>query len=228
MHFKKAFMGREWTLKDNSVIIGNKEIFFKDIKEVKWIKPKGPGTNGVIAVYHNKSDCTNLVYSRGDREQGEKAYNYIMDTRLEMKVKEMKEKSKDIRKKCTVCSHIFCYTLNDIERNIQIGKYAESAAAAGVFNALAGNYAASSIQSLQIQNSVNQIVDYSRCPKCGSNQLVDATDEDIAKMNEPKEQSVTVAALSPAEELKKFKELLDMGVITQEEFDAKKKALLGL
>ena len=31
-----------------------------------------------------------------------------------------------------------------------------------------------------------------------------------------------------AEELKKFKELLDQGVITQEEFDAKKKQLLGL
>ena len=30
------------------------------------------------------------------------------------------------------------------------------------------------------------------------------------------------------DELKKFKELLDMGVITQEEFDAKKKQLLGL
>ena len=30
---------------------------------------------------------------------------------------------------------------------------------------------------------------------------------------------------APAE---KFKELLDMGVITQEEFDAKKKQLLGL
>lgn len=34
--------------------------------------------------------------------------------------------------------------------------------------------------------------------------------------------------LSNAEELKKFKELLDMGAITQEEFDAKKKQLLGL
>lgn len=34
------------------------------------------------------------------------------------------------------------------------------------------------------------------------------------------------AALSPADELKKFKELLDDGVITQEEFDAKKKQLL--
>lgn len=33
---------------------------------------------------------------------------------------------------------------------------------------------------------------------------------------------------SPAEELKKFKDLLDIGVITQEEFDAKKKQLLGM
>lgn len=36
------------------------------------------------------------------------------------------------------------------------------------------------------------------------------------------------AAVSPAEELKKFKELLDMGVISQEEFDTKKKQILGL
>lgn len=34
--------------------------------------------------------------------------------------------------------------------------------------------------------------------------------------------------ISTTEELKKFKELLDTGVITQEEFDAKKKQLLGL
>ncbi|MBR5773434.1 MAG: SHOCT domain-containing protein [Clostridia bacterium] len=31
-----------------------------------------------------------------------------------------------------------------------------------------------------------------------------------------------------ADQLKKFKDLLDSGVITQEEFDAKKKQLLGL
>lgn len=35
-------------------------------------------------------------------------------------------------------------------------------------------------------------------------------------------------ARSDAEELKKYKELLDSGVITQEEFEAKKKQLLGL
>lgn len=36
------------------------------------------------------------------------------------------------------------------------------------------------------------------------------------------------AAISPADELKKFKELLDTGVISQEEFNAKKKQVLGL
>ena len=35
-------------------------------------------------------------------------------------------------------------------------------------------------------------------------------------------------AASPADEIKKYKELLDMGAITQEEFDAKKRQLLGL
>lgn len=38
----------------------------------------------------------------------------------------------------------------------------------------------------------------------------------------------TIIQQTSADELKKFKELLDMGAITQEEFDAKKKELLGL
>lgn len=37
-----------------------------------------------------------------------------------------------------------------------------------------------------------------------------------------------VAPRSEADELMKYKELLDSGVITQEEFDAKKKQLLGV
>lgn len=51
---------------------------------------------------------------------------------------------------------------------------------------------------------------------------------EIAKENVSKEGQTFVQELSAADELKKFKELLDMGVITQEEFDAKKKQLLGL
>ena len=49
-----------------------------------------------------------------------------------------------------------------------------------------------------------------------------------AKSNSTQSTTVVQQALSTADELKKFKELLDIGVITQEEFDAKKKQLLGL
>ena len=48
------------------------------------------------------------------------------------------------------------------------------------------------------------------------------------KNNDVVEVTGAAPAFSAADELKKFKELLDMGIISQEEFDAKKKQLLGL
>ena len=48
------------------------------------------------------------------------------------------------------------------------------------------------------------------------------------KLSEVNSGGTVVQALSSADELKKFKDLLDAGIITQEEFDAKKKQLLGL
>lgn len=48
------------------------------------------------------------------------------------------------------------------------------------------------------------------------------------KNSAPAATTVVVNNASAADELKKFKELLDCGIITQEEFDAKKKQLLGL
>ena len=54
-------------------------------------------------------------------------------------------------------------------------------------------------------------------------------EEQILKLSQNKAGTTVVQqAASPAEELKKMKELLDMGIITQEEFNAKKKQLLGL
>lgn len=50
-----------------------------------------------------------------------------------------------------------------------------------------------------------------------------------SKIREAKNPTQTVInATSAADELKKFKDLLDAGIITQDEFDAKKKELLGL
>lgn len=61
--------------------------------------------------------------------------------------------------------------------------------------------------------------------------LIDIEPVVINPIDESSETTVvndTTETLSNAEEIKKFKELLDMGAITQEEFDAKKKELLGL
>ena len=55
-----------------------------------------------------------------------------------------------------------------------------------------------------------------------------ATANNTQSVSAPKGETVNGATLGTAEELKNFKELLDSGVITQEEFDEKKKQLLGL
>ncbi len=52
--------------------------------------------------------------------------------------------------------------------------------------------------------------------------------ENYRKSKKETQNATVVMQTSAADELKKFKELLDSGVITQEEFDAKKKQLLGL
>ena len=50
----------------------------------------------------------------------------------------------------------------------------------------------------------------------------------LLKNNSPKTIVMQKTSQSNADELKKFKELLDSGIITQEEFDEKKKQLLNL
>lgn len=47
-------------------------------------------------------------------------------------------------------------------------------------------------------------------------------------LNNSAKNTTVIQQTSAADELKKFKELLDIGIITQEEFEAKKKQLLGL
>lgn len=50
----------------------------------------------------------------------------------------------------------------------------------------------------------------------------------LPRLNMESNGSIQTSQLSAADELKKYKDLLDSGIITQEEFDAKKKQLLGL
>ena len=133
----------------------------------------------------------------------------------------------EIRKKCNNCGHIMCYNPVDLDNNKKALDNARLNALGSLGNAMNGHHAASAVYNQTAQSGLNQIKDYSRCPSCGSIDLVTLTKEQFEAEKNAKN-APTIQALSPAEELKKFKELLDAGIISQEEFDAKKKQLLGL
>ncbi len=135
----------------------------------------------------------------------------------------------EIRKRCNTCGHVFCYNPVDLQKNKQEAKKAMSAGLTAVMTA--GSHATSSTAATSLNradNAMNRIVDYDRCPACGSRSLTEISKEEFQKAVTSNNTNNTNQATSSADELKKFKELLDSGIITQEEFDAKKKQLLGL
>ncbi len=129
--------------------------------------------------------------------------------------------------KCDSCGDAFRYTSDDIARNEMLRKQANQATNTAILELLGGTRLAANQQTDKADRLENQIIDYNKCPKCGSNKLTKITAEEFRAIKD-KQNGVITNNVSSADELKKFKELLDIGVITQEEFDAKKKQLLGL
>lgn len=139
----------------------------------------------------------------------------------------------ETRKKCNQCNHIFCFSPFDIAKNKSLAKQAKYSRMGQLGNAMGGTQLGAAMNQMNAANATSQIVDYNVCPACHSRNLTILSKEEYEALNQANKaaaQTVTVnaAPVSNAEELKKFKELLDLGVITQEEFDAKKKQLLGL
>lgn len=130
------------------------------------------------------------------------------------------------RKKCKVCGEVWCYTEEDVKAN---KKNAMRSASQSLSGAMTGNLLVAQTASIAANQIGDKIIDFSKCPHCGSKDIRDLDESEWAAEQAKTAQGSTPApAVSAADELKKFKELLDMGVITQEEFDAKKKQLLGL
>jgi len=136
--------------------------------------------------------------------------------------------SYEYRMKCNVCGCVYCYTQQDLVNNINnlstAGLYRISATA----NALGGTQVGMYGSTAQANYYSGKVTDYSKCPHCNSCDVQEITKDQYEKALKDSKQDTNSSAVSSADEIKKFKELLDSGVITQEEFDAKKKQLLGL
>lgn len=231
MTFKAPLM-KEWTVTDDKIIVKNKEILLSSITKVTHSPTDNKGTYGVVQVTYGSGvfDFASLSYPFKQREDGEKAaefiLNYVGGEERKKEIEKQKEiEEKGYRKRCNVCGKIICYTLEDLKKNKELERSIGLSGLGQIAGALSGNYAAGATMGQTAEDQKARIIDYNKCPSCGSRDLIDLTDEDIAKINA---QQNGQSAISSADELKKFKELLDMGVITQEEFDQKKKQLLGL
>ena len=133
------------------------------------------------------------------------------------------------RRQCKNCGHIIYFTDEQLEEAQSQRKEALLNSLAAYGGVGSGNYAAGAVfnsSAEQKLDKANQILDLSKCPKCFSKELTNIGPITIEEYKKLKEENKP--ALSSADEIKKFKELLDMSVITEEEFNAKKKELLGL
>lgn len=141
-----------------------------------------------------------------------------------------KKQNSDVKVKCNTCGHLYCYNVDDIQKNRQLAKQAVADSVAGLGQAIGGTYTGSKLAQMSAENKLNRIVDYSRCPKCNSSNVRVLTDAqwEAEKQNANKMPMPAESAPSALDEIKKLKELLDIGAVTQEEYDAKKKELLGI
>ena len=188
--------------------------FYKDMCEYMFEMP--PAVENEVNALGRELE---LLYEKEEKEN-EQAANEAQSA-----VVSISEKTKEYRMRCNVCGHIFCYTDKDLTKNIE-NAGVEAIAAIGGLASILGGGTIFHTQHLQGQADryADKIVDYSRCPSCRSTNISEIKDSEVLQQ----QNSTTAFATSPIEEIKKYKELLDMGIITQEEFDVKKKQLLGL
>ena len=133
----------------------------------------------------------------------------------------------EIKMRCNVCGNVFCYTKEDLARNQRIADEVRHYRKTALVNSFGPSLFATTHDTDKADQLQSMIVDYSKCPKCNSSNITAVSDEEAKELAESGKCSDS-SSPSTIDELKKYKELLDSGVITQEEFDAKKKQLLGL
>lgn len=154
---------------------------------------------------------------------GEKAYLCDKDGNV------FDDQNEEIRVKCDTCGHVYCYNQADVAENQRNANAAVRSSALAVMNSLGGTQLGTHANMAQADRAMDKVIDFNKCPKCNSRSIRKLSKEEFEREKAAQCTTTPAApAASAADELKKFKELLDMGVITQEEFNAKKKQLLGL
>ena len=261
----KIPMNKEWTLLDDKIIYGEREISFNDITAVKLFSKGGFGMNGVIQITVNSKVLT-LGFPPKKKDEGYQAYLYIearcgnnldgssarrtlVDIQEEINTlpfkyefgtkKEISElpnvlaKDENIKgmtsgvndgntwlivcttKRVIMLDKGMVYGLRLVD--IPLDRINSISHSKGL---ILGKIAITDGATTRtIENVSNTTVSF----------FADTVNKEVEKYKQSKNSTTHVVnQTSAADELLKYKQLLDMGVLTKEEFDMKKKELLSL
>ena len=171
--------------------------------------------NTIIDLQHELVDWTDEV---------EEKVMAFMDELNALCKEDSDNNTNEHRMRCNVCGHIFCYTDDDLAQNTKNASVGALSAIGALASTLGGGtiFHTNHLQG-QADRYNDKIVDFNRCPNCNSTNINPLKGENVVAEKNQQENKH-----SNLDEIKKYKELLDLDIISQEEFDAKKKQLLEL
>ena len=235
---------------DNAIVYGKEEIPFAKISSINVVAAPTPLTNGIAHMVVG-GKTYQLVYKNADRERAAAALGYA-----KVKIAEAIGVKKNY-KYCisahtgTTLEVYDTYLVLNFMRTGGLGTLTANVFSGGGTGGKRINF--SDITAIQFKEPAGVTVGFIQFAYPGSGEarggVIDAINDENAIPVSPQNLAVArevvdyiekkraelrtssntvIQQASAADELKKFKELLDMGVISQEEFNAKKKQLLGL
>lgn len=242
----KGFGMKEWTVTDEGLVFKGENIPYKDLVSFNLVTtPTTSLTNGVVSASHKGKTLTlSFAYSQKEKvhevvefvqEQINKAngieknYRYLLTSKTGSKLEVYDE-------------YVILYFMpvGSLVANIARGgntggKQIDIADITSIQFKEPSGIAVGFIQfsyagSIDRKDGVTGAVNDENSIIVDNNNLTQA--REVVQYLEERRRSLRngtqVQPISSADEIAKFKKLLDDGVITQEEFDAKKKQLLGL
>lgn len=227
---------KAWGIQDDVIIIGDKTIAMADVEKVWGFKT---GRGGVM--FSLQADGKTYILSatlkkgnEGNTRNAEEAYHYLEKYIIN---KGIEKRTTMHYKRCDACGRVFAVSEAELEYADRLMGSAAKDSVLGMISSASqlasgmyGAYVGKNMQE-QADKKMDQALTVGNCPYCKSSMTFDISEEDYDTLHQQqsyKDKPADQASVSVADEIKKFKELLDIGAITQEEFDAKKKQLLGL
>ena len=245
----KAFACKAWGVTDEAFVYGNEKIPFSEMTVVKLVTtPTTPLTNGVVQAYYGDKILT-CAFPFSQKESAHEAVSFA-----EEQIEASQGIVKDYKYKITAHTGTTLEVYEDyvIINHMHVGSSLVNIVNGGAVGNKRINY--EDMTSIQFREPSGMTVGFIQFAYPGSIEskagVLDMLDDENSIPIQPSmvEQAREIVdfiekrrkeikseakgtptpAFSEADELMKFKQLLDSGAITQEEYDAKKKQILGL